>query len=228
MTRLLAGPSRRYSYPILGVRVTFCPEPTASGSKGVLSNVVWAESDIIRFVGRLNRLSIIIRTDSTDIKLPLAEKRYVPGLSDSSHPQTGGLSPCRCCNILASTRRRTARTVPSGTHATAGRSGHRLSEPSRPTANPRRSTGGSVSVSQRWSPAARSPGVEHRSTGDRQHGVGETVTERTPEQPLRTAVRQQPRRETSAAARRSRNGIRGSTPIRSARLRRVAVRALSL
>ena len=73
MTRLLAGPSRRYSYPILGVRVTFCPEPTASGSKGVLSNVAWAESDIIRFVGRLNRLSLIIRTDSMCIKLPLAE-----------------------------------------------------------------------------------------------------------------------------------------------------------
>ncbi len=46
----------------------------------VLSNVAWTESDIIRLVGRLNRLSLVMRTDPTFIKPPLVKKRdTLPG-----------------------------------------------------------------------------------------------------------------------------------------------------
>ena len=47
MTRLLGGPNYRYSYPGLGFGVTLCIESTASGSKGIASDVVWLEFPIV-------------------------------------------------------------------------------------------------------------------------------------------------------------------------------------
>ena len=59
MTGLLAGPSRRYSYPGMGFRVTVTWESTDSSPKGIPSDLTWPESRYYPF----NRAAYPPRSD---------------------------------------------------------------------------------------------------------------------------------------------------------------------